>query len=174
MDFDGYDVDDVLADNQRRKKKNSKHKGKRGELALVKLFNERFQTHTFSRVVGSGNRWAQIECVTRDYIGDIVCPPGFRFTIECKNGYNDIDLYAATQGPVAALDEFLSQAEEDARRSGKEPLVCWKKDRHPWLGFVKRTLVKKRFDYQLRYRDWLGTGLLPLFALPNSFFITDV
>jgi len=170
MDLDGYEVDIDIFDDKKKKKKNSKHKGKRGELALVKLLNERFDTSQFSRVVGSGNRWSQVECVTKDYIGDIVCPPNFRFTVECKNGYNELDMYVATQSKVALLDEFLDQASDDANRTGKQPLLCWKKDRQPWLAFLKAELVQKDLEYHVRYRDWLGTGLLAVLQLPTGFF----
>jgi len=169
-DFDGYEVDDVLSNDGRRKRKKSKSKGKRGELALVKLLNERFDTQAFSRVVGSGNRWSQVECVSKDYIGDIICPANFRFAIECKCGYQEVDTYAAIQGPVAALDSFLTQAEEDAKRSNRQPLLCWKKDRQSWLGFTKSNLLEENIEYQIKYRDWTGTGLSRLFLLPNDFF----
>ena len=170
-DFDGYEVDDILRTDNRKKKKNSKNKGKRGELALVKLLNERFNTHAFSRVVGSGNRWSQVECVSKDYIGDIICPADFRFAIECKTGYIEVDIYVAAQGPITLLDDFLEQAGDDAKRSGRQPLLCWKKDRQPWLGFVKSSLLEEDFEYQIKYRDWTGTGLSRLFLLPDDFFL---
>ena len=62
------DVDDILANAEKGKKKkriNSDRKGKRVELELAKVLNKRFEEilskHAdwgrFSRTVGSGNRW---------------------------------------------------------------------------------------------------------------------
>ena len=172
MDFDGYEID-FGGNDDRPKRKNSKNKGKRGELALVKLFNKRFSTQEFSRVVGSGNRWSHVAYAKNDYIGDIVCPDNFRFSVECKFGYPDIELYKALDGGDKQLDGFLQQAKDDALRTNKSPLLCWKKDRRPFLAFVfMRQSLEDQFDIRLHYREWVVTTLSSLLALPDSFFFS--
>src|SRR5687768_2233678 len=97
---DDYFIDDVLLNLSRKKEKlNSKDKGKRGERDLCKVLSNRFTDRKgFFRVVGSG---AHGHCVTMTeqakevLTGDVVCPEGFRFAVECKYGYPDIDLSGA-------------------------------------------------------------------------------
>ena len=172
-EFDDYEVEDVLAGASRKKRKNSKRKGKSGELLLCKIFNKRFPGRTFSRTVGSGNRWSHVAQVSQDYIGDIVCPPNFNFVIECKFGYTEIELCNALDGGSKLLDSFLEQAHEDAQRSGKLPLLCWKKDRQPWIAFLRDDTFQ-RHDYYMRYREWTATPLSNLLSAEDDFFWSAV
>ncbi len=171
-DFDDYDVEDVLGDIP-KKRKNSKAKGKRGELALCKMLNKRFPGHTFSRVVGSGNRWSHVAQVSKDYIGDVVCPPNFQFAIECKFGYPEIDLCSAFDGGEKLLDSFLEQAQEDGRRANKEPMLCWKKNRQPWLAFLRDKKIRRKSDYFMQYREWTVVPLSHLLSFQDGFFFLD-
>jgi hypothetical protein len=172
----GLEIDDILGDSDSPKKKNSKNKGKRGELQLVNLLNKRFESQEFSRVVGSGNRWSHVAYAKKDYIGDVVCPDDFRFCIECKFGYAEIELVKALDGGDRQLDEFLTQAEDDAKRAKKSPLLCWKKDRRPFLVFIKAVDLPHPYPsndfgaYYMRYRNWTIFTLSSLLELPDKFF----
>jgi len=178
------EIDDILGDDDNRKKRiKSGRKGKRVELELCKALNKRFtpllKDHSdwgkFSRTVGSGNRWGQNVHLSKKaketYSGDIVVPENFRFTIESKGGYDDIDLNSAFEGGHKKLDEFLQQAKDDAERCSREPMLVWKKDRKPRLVFVKaKELSCKKIDYSLHYRDWTAIPYEYLISLPDSFF----
>jgi len=192
---DDYDVDDLF--DKPKKKKNSKNKGKRGELQLCKLLTERFNRpkkphydgvqngldgrpiigpmpdppRIFSRVVGSGNRWSQVEYVSNDYIGDIVTPPGFKFVIECKFGYSEINLTSILTRKCKQLDSFLKQSEKDAKRAGQLPLLCWKVERQPWMAFyhAKDAANINPFIY-IKYGSWICTPLTTLLSLGDSYF----
>ena len=169
----GYIVEDMLGkaeQRSQRKRKDSGAKGHRGELELAKLFNKQFDSQVFARVVGSGNRWGQVAFVKKDYIGDLVTPDDFRFTIEAKHGYPEIDLYGSLSGGNATLDDWLNQAEEEAVLAQRAALLCWRKERHEWLSFVKTTILSLRFDYEIKYRDWTGTPLSNLFTLNRKFW----
>src|SRR5882672_3588273 len=85
-EIDDYFVEDIINQKERKKKVNSKGKGARGELELVKLLSKRFPGKSFFRVVGSGNRGSQVplteqaaEVMTGDVAGDKL-----RLSIECK------------------------------------------------------------------------------------------
>lgn len=171
-DFEGYKVESIL-ENKTTKKRKSKNKGKRGELALVKLLNERFQTQDFSRVVGSGNRWSHVANVADHYIGDIVCPPNFKFVIECKFGYPDVDLYRALVDSDSQLDSFLQQASDDAERANRQPLLCWKKDHRQWLSFIKDDNDNDLNGNRFLYKGWVGCHLESILHLPDSFFFEN-
>lgn len=166
--MDDFFIEDILNTTQRGKKVNSKDKGRRGELELCKILSKRFGG-SFFRVVGSGNRWSQVtltEHAKEVLTGDVVCPASFAFAVECKYGYADIDLCTAFSGHKE-LDKFLEQAEKDADRVGKKPLLCWRKPRQPWLAFLKEDFVT---DYKLYYRDWVGYALTDVLAKPDEFF----
>lgn len=174
-EFDDYEVDDILNNRDKKKKKNSKNKGNRGERNLVEILNKRFNTKEFSRVVGSGNRWSQVSHVAKNYIGDIVCPENFKFVIECKFGYPQIDLFKSLTGGDPLLDSFLKQAQEDGKRSCKDCLLFWKRDRQPWLTFIKTKILPKKhkLNYCLIYRDWTCLPTATIFECDDSFFMVD-
>jgi len=182
------EVDDILGNAEKKKKKiNSGRKGKRVELELAKILNKRFckvlSEHTdwgkFSRTVGSGNRWGQNVQLSKKakeiYSGDMVCPENFRFTIESKGGYEDIDLCSAIDGGNAELNSFLKKATDDAKRCGKKPMLIWKKDRKPRIVFVKTKelssrKIGKKPEYSIVYRDWTGVTFEFISSLEDDFF----
>lgn len=183
------EVDDILESLKPKKKKiKSGRKGKRVELGVVKDLNERFATilaqnpdwGAFSRSVGSGNRWGQKVTLSKaakdTYSGDIVCPECFRFVLESKGGYNDIDLCSAFLSGHRELDGFLKQVSDDATRSGRKPLLFWKKDRKPRLVFLRtRDLPEKhkggkQFEFKMTYREWTAISYTALASFEDEFF----
>lgn len=170
-----YIIDDILKPRG-SKRKNSGSKGKRGERGLRDILSERFKGQIFNRVVGSGNRWAQAvlsEQSKKVLTGDIVCPDSFVFCIECKHGYPQIDLCAVLAKDNAMINEFIDQASKDAERIGKKPLLCWKKDRQPWVAFLRREdLDQSKFTTAMIYGKWMAVSLELLLTLPDDFFFT--
>jgi hypothetical protein len=166
---------------------NSCSKGKRIERQLVDTLNERFvdilsqnpSWGKFSRTVGSGNRWAQHVVLSEDikslYTGDLVTPgKNFKFTIECKGGYNHIDLNGAFNGN-REIDAFIKQAEDDAQRSGKKPMVMWQKTRKPSLAIIKMSDLGshiKKIKFYMKYNQWAIVSLNDFLKLPDDFFFT--
>lgn len=108
-------------------------------LQLVKILNNRFGGG-FSRSVGSGNRWSQVTHLPKHaqevFSGDLIVPQGFKWALESKGGYQNIDLNSVFVGGSRELDGFLDQVTKDAERCGRKPMLCWKRDRKPWLAFV--------------------------------------
>lgn len=178
------EVEDILCNAEKSvKKKKSGAKGKRHELEVVKLLNKRFRKllcensdwGEFSRSAGSGNRWGQVAHLpkhARDtYGGDITCPDRFAFVLECKGGYNEIDLVSAFDGGQRDLDSFLQQSEDDAGRTGRKPMMVWKKDRKPRLAFLKTVhLPHQDWEYSFSYREWTAVRLQDLLKCDDSFF----
>jgi hypothetical protein len=178
---DDFDVDDVLNNyNKKKKKKNSGRKGKQGERDLISELEIRFPGQPFSRSLGSGNRWAQAsltETAKKVFTGDIITPENFLFAIECKKGYNQINLERAVKRQSegkrgnALLDEFLDQAEKDGERISKMPMMCWKKDYQPWKAFLKTDNIPKELKPETRYGDWSIFSLEEILKLPDTFFV---
>src|ERR1700730_5697038 len=140
-EVDDFFIDDLLKDRKKRKKRRAdgKKKGNRCELELVKIFNQRFG-EGFSRSVGSGNRWGQVSFLPKHaqevFSGDLIVPQGFKWALESKGGYQNIDINSVFVDGSKQLDEFLDQVTKDAERCGRKPMLCWKRDRKPWLAFV--------------------------------------
>lgn len=184
MSQQDFIVDDICVEQPKKIK--SKRKGKRGELEVVEVFNQRFSKlltanpgwGAFSRSVGSGNRWGQnvrlSESAQTIYSGDVTCPEHFRFVIESKNGYDDIDLCVCFTGHCKPLDKFLSQVSKDAERVKKLPLLIWKKTRMPRIAFFKGPPVSKGgwvdAAVHLLYQDWLAVPLDDLMKTKDEFW----
>lgn len=135
---DNYEIEDLLSNfnKKKEKKKNtSKKKGNRGENELADILKERFDKKFF-RVTGSGNRWSQVDLSEETkgvFTGDIVCPSNFRFILECKYGYSDIELCGIFTSGHKLIDEWMVKAQRDADFLGKHPIICWRKPHYEWL-----------------------------------------
>ena len=191
MSNDDFFIDDLFEDPKKKKKIKSGAKGKGQERELAKTLNERFTKilaehptwGAFSR--RSGNRWGQhvvlSESAKQVYSGDLTCPEHFKFVVESKKGYNDIDLNAAFDGACRGLDEFLQQVSDDAKRVDRMPLLVWKKDRKPALAFLKgqpgeiqvKLLNEGISPVFMSYLEWTAVRLEDLLLLPDDFWFAD-
>ena len=176
METDDLFVEDLLMAKKKKQKLNSGGKGKRREREIAKIFNERFGTG-FSRSVGSGNRWSQVSNLPKHaqdtFSGDLVTPEKFAFTIESKGGYDDVDLVSVFDGGHAQISEFIAQAQFDADRCGRKPMVVWKKSRKPLVAILKtRDLPQKNWNYRLIYNDWSMVYFDELLKESDSFWFS--
>ena len=178
MDFENIDFDDVIENAQKRKKKkNSGRKGKRGERNLAKILKARFGFE-FSRTTGSGNRWGQVIYLPmhaqKVFSGDLVCPENFKFVVECKDGYEEIDLHAAFDDGLKQIDKWIKQVLDEADRCKRQPIIVWKKDYKPWLAFIRdKDISETEFQYLMRYKNWRILSLAQLLKLPDSYFFEN-
>jgi hypothetical protein len=186
---DDLEVEDILANVKKKKKINSKGKEKRSVNQLVHVLNKRFskllspnpEWGKFSRSVGSGNRWGQRVGLSKSnlqtYSGDLSCPENFKWVIESKAGYDNIDLCSAIDGGNAELDDWFKQVGKDAARSGRQPMVIWKKDYKPRVAFITADdfvwMLRHKpnpFEYRIEYRDWIGVSFDVLMEFPDKVF----
>lgn len=175
-----YEVDPIWERENKKKRKNSGSKGKRGERELVKVFNKRFEKllhqhpewGMFHRSVGSGNRWSQAKLSETAHLvfsSDLICE-NFKFTIESKFGYDHINLDLACKNGNKELDGFLEQTEKDSERTNKTPLLVWKKTGKDRLAFLK-DFEAIQFKDCIKYRSWTVVPLEEfLAAFPDSYF----
>lgn len=175
-DLDDFVMDDLTKKVQ-KKRVNGKKKGSRTELDLTKVLNARFGTG-FSRSIGSGNRWGQVNHLPKHarevFSGDLVVPKEFKFVIESKGGYEEIDINSIFLKGNSELDSFLAQAVADGKRCGRKPMLCWKKTRKPWIAFIMTDELKDvemEFKYSIKYKCWTGIALEHLLKLDDSFFL---
>ena len=129
---DNYDISAL----KKKKRKNSRTKGSTFERSIAKLLNDRFNTTEFSRTPGSG-AFASTHTLP-DHLkiyGDLITPQNFKYCIECKKGYNNINLYSI-YNYSSEFWSFLEQCEKDSHKCGKIPMLIFKQDRQPTLAVV--------------------------------------
>jgi len=154
-----------------KKRINSKRKGSTAELELAKILKKRFCL-PFERVgVSSGARPKQVKLDDKSketFTGDLTVPEGFRFSVECKAVNKEVDLLA----PSALLDKFLTQAEEDAVSIGKQPLLCWKRNRKGWIAAVYITAFYRNAVpvHCVAYGKWFICKLETLLEQTDEFW----
>jgi len=125
---DNYDIS-KLSGKKGKKKVNSRAKGQAFERKVANLLNLKFKTKEFCRTPGSG-AFATTHSLP-DYLkiyGDLITPKNFKFSIECKKGYNEENL-SSMFNPNSATWKFIKQSEKDSKNSGKLPLIIWQQDR---------------------------------------------
>lgn len=184
-DYEDLDIDDISKNVEKIKKIKSGAKGKSAERAIVHILNERFDallsSHPawgkFSRSVGSGNRWGQNVDLPKHakdtFSGDLCVPQNFKWVIESKKGYNDIDLVSAFGGKCSGLDEFIEQVVADAERCGRHPMLLWKKDRKSILAVIKKFWLGPPVEFKIHmiYNDWIIVSFDELIKImPDAFF----
>lgn len=173
------DIDDILEETKKKvkgkgkdkekPKVDGKAKGDRTELNLCKLLGTHFGTE-FTKAPGSGAlatiRESLPEHALKTLTGDLCVPEKFEWVIECKGGYeDDIDLANALDGkPVPRLDEFIEQVSRDAEFCKRKPIICWKRNRKPWLALLRMEDLtpigfEYNFPYRLYYREWIMISL---------------
>jgi hypothetical protein len=178
------EIEDLIANHeaakQKKKKVNSGDKGDRAERNLCKLLSARFHGLPFSRTSGSGNYWARgielTESAKDCLVGDLVGPDNFGFVIESKCGYEkEVDFHSLFLKGNSKLNEFFDQVTADSNRSGKKPLLVYKRNLRQWLAFVPTSLLPEgmTFDYQLIYREWTGVALERLLEAPDAYFFKE-
>lgn len=173
-DNNDYLLDPLWDKLDKKPKIHSGQKGGRGEKGVINLLTERFKM-PFASVPESGafaSHASLPEELRSAYVGDIICPVKFKWCIECKNGYDDINFDTIFFKGVknAQLDAFLEQATTDAGRINKKPLLCWKKTGKPFLAFTHDPLTT---EYCFKYRDWYAVQLVEFLKLPDEVFLSD-
>ena len=129
---DNYDISAL----KKKKRKNSKAKGSTFERNIAKILNDRFNTSEFSRSPGSG-AFATTHTLPEHLkiYGDLITPQNFKYCIECKKGYNNLNLYSL-YNYSSEWWGFLEQCEKDSDKCGRIPMVIFKQDRQPTLAIV--------------------------------------
>jgi hypothetical protein len=179
--LEDFIVEDLIKNKEKKKKIDGGKKGDRVELGLCKLLEKRFNK-SFSRSLGSGNRWSQISNMPKHakdtFLGDLCAPEGFRYVIESKGGYDDeVNLNNVFKG-ISCLDGFIEKVTKDAIRAEKLPLLVWKPTRKPHVACLFKSLIDEtKFDQYISYKynkeDWVLVSLNKLLEVyGDEFFFT--
>jgi len=121
---------------QKPKRKNSRAKGHSFERKIAAALNNRLNTTEFSRTPGSG-AFASTHTLPPHLkiYGDLITPEKFRYCIECKKGYNSINLYSLYNNS-SDLWGFFRQTAKDSKKCDRIPMLILKQDRKPILAAI--------------------------------------
>lgn len=156
---DDFDISKLK--KEKKKRINSRTKGNTFENKICKILNERFNTSDFMRSPGSGAFATSHKLPEHMQIhGDLITPKGFRFTIECKKGYNKESI-ASIFNPKSNLRLFIEQAERDAEKENKDFLLIFAQDRQTAIAIINRKsfcstpiLPSECFNFWFNGRDY--------------------
>ncbi len=156
---------------------NSKQKGNRVELEIVKILEKRFGEGKFRRTPQSGSLVGGINKKKSENLdisqidtlsSDIICPPTFRFVIEVK-GRKEASFWDLFN-ESAELKQWLEQVETDASFVKKESMLIIKYNRKPLIVYT-RTCINKICKFTVMPTFWYCHLLEDLLKLPDSFWI---
>ena len=164
------DLRKILSDGEfgKKPKVNSKRKGATFERKIAHTLNERFGTNEFCRTPGSGAFGSTHQLPQHLIVhGDLITPEKFRFTIECKNGYNlEIDDIFKVSSD---FHKFIDQAKYDAAKAHREWMVIYKKNRRKELAIVNHKVgnLKSYLAVGDKYYIYLLKDLL---SMPDDYW----
>lgn len=124
---------------------NSKNKGNSFERKIANLLSTKFtdvynKPQSFRRNPDSGSFFGGMnESRIKTHheasanFGDIIAPPDFKFTIECKHYQSPPALVGLVAQLIPQWDKWIAQAESDAKKASKDFLLVIKYNRVPEL-----------------------------------------
>lgn len=124
----------------KKKRKDSKKKGNKGELDFCKIMNKRFKTHHFIRTPSSGalvggsnyqKRLGLDEDLIAALASDIMVPKKFNFSVEHKSYSSDnttLNVYDLLFKNNNSILEWWQQCTTDAKKAKKNPMLVIKID----------------------------------------------
>lgn len=162
-------------------KVNGKSKGNTFERKIANKLSDRFKEVTgldqaFRRNADSGSFFggknqqrAQTHDLEKATFGDIICPNEFTFSIECKHYKTAPSFKSIVEGKVAQWDSWLSQAEQDAKNSGKKVMLIIKYNNVDEAVFVTDEFPDCTI---LKYKGYSLLPLESLLSLQDKYFFT--
>lgn len=160
----------------------SKAKGNTWERKIANYLSERFRDYVgvespFRRatdsgawVGGSNQSRAATHLAEHVNFGDIICPPNFKWTVECKHYKTQFTLNSILLQTNTQLDAWLDQARQDATNAGKQPLLIVKFNNCEPFVLSRELHTSVRFNYH-SYHCYL---LNDFFGLPDAqYFLSE-
>jgi hypothetical protein len=146
---DEYDLSKLV--KNKKKRLNSKNKGNTFQRKVAQMFNEHFETDQFAPTPGSG-AFATTHSLPKhlQIYGDLITPQNFCFVLECKKGYNNENI-GSTFSKKSLITEALQQADRDAKKCAKIPMVIFQQDRKDILCIIPHKKFYTPFLSKLSY-----------------------
>lgn len=154
-----------------KKRINSRSKGSAFERKICNLLNSTFETQEFCRTPGSGAFATTHKLPEHLKVhGDLITPEKFKFTIECKKGYNKENL-SSLFSSNSKLVGFINQANKDSIKTNKPFIIIWQQDRNEILCILDKYLLHDYLDIKsLIYKDYIIVRLKDLLKEEINFW----
>ena len=154
-----------------KKRINSRSKGSAFERKICNLLNSTFETKEFCRTPGSGAFASTHKLPEHLKIhGDLITPEKFKFTIECKKGYNKENL-SSLFSSNSKLIGFINQANKDSISTNKPFMIIWQQDRSEILCILNKHIFPSYLDFKsLIYKDYIIVKLKDLLKAEINFW----
>jgi len=154
-----------------KKRINSKSKGSAFERKVCNLLNSTFETKEFCRTPGSGAFASTHKLPEHLKIhGDLITPEKFKFTIECKKGYNKENL-SSLFSSNSKLTSFITQSRKDSLKTNKPFMIIWQQDRCEILCILEKYLLCDYIEFKsLIYKDYIIVRLKDLLREEINFW----
>ena len=160
---------------------NSKNKGSAWEREVCKIFKRQWPGKDFMRVPSSGalmgksnkERHSVIDENVKEVLsGDIICPPNFRFSVECKcyAGISFWDLFNESSD----LNSWIKQCSEDAAFANKLPMLIIKINQHKPIVGINMTIDDFEVDnHAFEHRGFFFYPLEQLLGCDEALFFEE-
>lgn len=174
-EFLDSELTDLTHKKARKKAKNSKQKGNRGERECKDILNKRFEGRAnFNRSPNSGafvggKNFGRRDTLSEDqqlvFTSDIYCSDSkFKFSIEHKN-YEKIEFWDLFNNS-SDLHSWMNQAEHEAKAINKSPMLVCKFNNKKRIVFI----IEKPLDPVFIHHKWNCYWFDDLLNLKDDFF----
>lgn len=163
---------------------NSKNKGNTFERKISKILSERFYARTgiensFRRNIDSGSffggsnvRRASTYDTSKATFGDIVCPEGFQFNLECKHYKSPPSFATVLKQELAQWNTWLDQARQDSIQAGLQMLVIIKYNGVDEFVFVAQPIPDTPVLFT--YKDVFAYSLKTFLSQDDNVFFPNI
>jgi len=161
---------------------NGKQKGNTFERKISNLLSDRFKLATgleqpFRRNIDSGSffggsnqKRTQTHDLSKASFGDIICPEGFTYNLECKFYKDAPSFNLLLKQDVKQWDEWVLQAKQDAVHANKKMAVIIKYNKIEEIVILDQLPIN--LSYSFMYKSYYVTTLEKFLSLDDSeFFI---
>jgi hypothetical protein len=161
----------------------SKNKGNNFERKTAKAFSARFSQYTgltsaWRRDITSGSFFGksnQSRLISHGSenanFGDLLGPENFKYSLECKHYKAPPSLNAIIKQDWKLLDEWISQAQQDAGNAGKIWMIVIK-----FNNIDEFVLIPELFgtlQSVFNYKKYFAVSLKAMFEQPDDYFFNE-
>jgi len=164
-------------------KVNGKQKGNSQERKIANLLSEHFKVSTgldqsFRRNPDSGSFWGatnqsrlQTHDTSKASMGDIICPEGFTYNIECKFYKEPPSFNLLVKQDVKQWDDWVVQAKQDADNSKKKMCLIIKYNRVDEIVILDK--LPSGLKESFMYKNYYVMSLEHFLSQPDTEFLPN-
>jgi hypothetical protein len=166
----------------KKKKVNGKQKGNAFERVVSNKLSDRFKEKTgldksFRRSIDSGSFFGasnqkrmETHNLEKANFGDIICPSNFNYEVECKSYKTPPTWKAILEQDCKQLDDWIDQATQDSKNSGKKMMLIMKFNNVPEMVLFEE--LPEGLSSIINYKQYSIVTLTKVLLLPDEIFFS--